>query len=328
MWLSELGSVGALAGGVAEVRFGPGSSERRGTRIRVAGFSGIEPVMYRPGYAPGVRKYGGFAAIERGFLQRHIIGYARVQQGPIVERSVLTFTNFIPAGPAVFVYQSAEVDVQGPASGAARRGLSYFMTNARLSPLSRVELLATYNRGRSIDARTLSDDVRNGRPLTTHAIDGLRYESTSGRVTVEVAPQVRVYAGYARDRNNRDDRATARITIGGHASNVLGSGLDISGSDAWIERATGAYHSRYLSVGRTVGRGVYLSADYATSLSVVRFLRGDGLVIETRPSTRRVSGTVSATVSRHWSLLGTVDYSIEETMSERRLLCGLSYRVR
>jgi hypothetical protein len=324
MWLSELGSVGALAGGLAEVRLGAAD----GTRVRVGGFSGVEPRLYEVGYVPDVRKHGGFVAIERGFLQKHLIGYTRIQQGPALERSVLTLTNFLPGGQSFFLYQAAEFDVEGPADGTARRGLSYFLANARVSPHTRVELLGTYNRGRSIDARRLTEEVRTGRPLTSQAIDGLRYESIGGRVTVEVARQFRLYGGYSRDRNNRDDAATGRVTIGGHAGNVFNTGFDISGSDAWIDRASGPYHSRFVSVGRSLGRSLYVSVDYATSLSVVRFVRSDGIVIETRPSTRRWSATGSASVSRHWSLLGTLDWSTDDTMRELRVLSGLSYRLR
>jgi hypothetical protein len=328
MWLTELGSIGAIAGGLAEVRLGGTQNDRDRTRVRLGGFSGVEPVMYGAGYVAGVRKFGGYAAIERGFLRRHLVGYTRVQHGSVIERSVVTFTNFIPAGRSLFVYQAGEFDVQGPANGTARRGLSYFLTNARVTPHSRLELLATYNRGRAIDARTLSDDVRNGRSLTTQAIEGLRYESAGGRVTVEVVPRVRVYAGYARDRNNRDDHATARVTLGGHAGNLLGTGFDVSASDARIERSTGSYHSRYVSVGHSIGRTIYVSGDYATSLSVVRFARSDGIIIETHPSTRRYAGNVSANLGRHWSLVGTVDYALDDTVKDLRLLSGLSYRVR
>ena len=42
------------------------------------------------------------------------------------------------------------------------------------------------------------------------AIEGFLYESIGGRTTVEVAPHVRLNAGYARDKNNRDDQPTER----------------------------------------------------------------------------------------------------------------------
>ena len=63
---------------------------------------------------------------------------------------------------------------------------------------------------------------------------------------------------------------------------AFGTGFDVSGSDSRIERTTGPYHSKYVSVGRGLGRAVYLSVDYSTSLSVVHFLRSDGVIIETK----------------------------------------------
>jgi len=325
MWLQDLGTMGALAGGLFEV--GQRRSNDDG-RFRVGAFSGLEPKLYETGYAPDVRKYGGYAAYERGFMRRHVVGYTTVKQGDMTERSVLSMTNFIPAGQRFFAYQAAEYETQGPANGAVKRGLSYFLTNARVTASSRVELNGTYNRGRALDARQLTADVINGRALTTQALEGLKYESTGGRVTVEVVRRVYVYAGYTRDRNNRDDASAARILVGGHAGNIFGTGVDVSGSDSRVERAAGPYHSKYFSVGRTVGRSLYLSVDYSTSLSVVHFIRSDGVVIETKPSTRRYSASASATLSRHFSLLGTLDYTIDDAMTELRVLTGVSYRIR
>ncbi len=137
-----------------------------------------------------------------------------------------------------------------------------------------------------------------------------------------------MYAGYSRDRTNREDSATGRALFGGHAGNVFGSGFDLSGSDSRVERATGPYHSRYFSVGRSIGRDVYLSMDYSTSLSVIRFLRSDGVIIETRPSTRRYSGSASIVLNRYLSLLATVDQTMDGDLKELRVLSGLSYRIR
>lgn len=324
MWLPDLGTVGALAGGLVE--YLQPRSTPDAARVRAGAFLGREPLVYEMGYAPEVRKTGGYVALEKGFTRRHVIGYTRVQQGALTERSVLSLTNFVPAGRALFVYQAAEFDVSGPASGAGTPGLSYFLTNARVTAAPRVELLGTYNRGRSIDARTLTDDLRNGRPVTSQSLDGLRYQSAGGRVTVEVASNVRVYAGYARDRNNRDDAATGRVTMGSHAGNLAGSGLDVSGSVARIDRPSGAYQSWYVSIGRAVGRTVYVSGDYATSLSVVRFVRSDGLLIETHPQMRRFTGNASMALGRRLSLMFTGDYERDDSSTQLRILSGLGVR--
>ncbi len=324
MWLSDLGTTGALAGGLVEVRHG----SARGAHVRAGAFMGLEPNVYDMGYAPGVRKQGGYVAVESGYLRRHVIGYTQVRQGSLQERSVVAVTNFVPAGTKFFAYQVGEFDVTGPANGTAARGLSYFLANVRVTPAPRLELLGTYNQGHSLDARTMTADLLNGRPLTPQAIDGLRYESRGGRATVEVARNVRIYGGYSSDRNNRDDAPTGRVMVGAHAGNLFGSRFDVSASDSRINRPDAPYHSQYLSVGRGIGRGAYLSVDYSTSLSVVRFQRSDGLVIETRPSTRRLSANGSVTLSRSLSLLCTVDVERDTGMSELRLLSGLSYRLR
>ena len=325
MWLPDLGTAGALAGGLVEYRSGVSGADNR---LIAGGFAGAEPMGYEAGYASGVRKYGGYVALESGFQRRHVVGFANVTQGAVTQRSMLTVANYIPAGRSFFAYQALEYDLVGPADGAARGGLSYFLVNARESVGSHVELQGTYNRGRSIDARALSDDVLNGRSLTPQAVDGLRYETVGGRVSVRLPRNFEVYAGYARDRNNRDDQSTARVTLGGYATNIFDTGLDVSASNARIDRPTGPYNARFVSVGRSVGRALYLSGDYSTSLAVVRFLQGDGVTIETRPWTRRLSGQASATLNRQFSLIGVVDFTMDEGLNDLRVMTGLTYRLR
>ena len=325
MWLPDLGTLGALAGGLVEIDRQPSAE---GPRVRVGAFSGLEPNLFDTGYAPQVRKHGAYAAFESGFQRRHVVGLTVVRQQSMTERAVLAVTNFVPVGRAVFAYQAAEFDVRGPAQGTLSAGLSYFLTNVRVSAAPRVELLGTYNRGRSLDARRLTTELLNDRALITNDLEGLRYEGASGRITVEPFRNVYVYAGYARDRTNRDDVATGRVTIGGHAGNILGSGVDGSFSDAHVDSPTSPYHSRYVSVGRSVGRAVYVSADYSTSLSVLRFQRLDGIVIETHPKTRRFSASGSLTLGRQTSLLCTLDRTLDDALAETRVLAGLSYRFR
>lgn len=325
MWLADLGTAGALAGGLFEYRSKPSGSANR---LIVGAFAGAEPLGYATGYAPGVRKYGGYVALEKGYLQRHVIGFATIRNGGLTERSMLSLTNYVPVGKSFFAYQALEYDLSGPANGAATGGLSYFLINARATVNPRVEVQGTYNRGRSINARQLTDDVLNGRPLTAQALDGLRYETAGGRVSVKVAKQIEVYGGYYRDRNNREDAPTGRLTLGAYSSNLFNSGFDVSGSDALIDRPTGPYHSRYISVGHTLGRSIYLSGDFSTSLAVVRFVRSDGVAIETRPWTRRFSANVSAVINRQFSLIGVVDYMVDEGLKDLRVMTGLTYRIR
>ncbi|MEO8683126.1 MAG: hypothetical protein ABI665_29035 [Vicinamibacterales bacterium] len=325
MWLPDLGTAGALAGGLAEYRSAAAGAK---SRIVAGAFYGAEPLGYEIGYAPAVRKYGGYVAFESGFLRRHVVAFANIRQLSMSERSVLSITNYIPAGKSFYAYQAMEYDLKGAANGTAKGGLTYFLVNARQSAGPRVELQGTYNRGRSINARQLTDDVLNGRPLSPQAVDGLRYETAGGRVSVKVAKGIELYGGYARDRNNQDDAPTGRLTLGGYASNLFGSGFDLSGSDALIDRPTGPYHSRYLSLGHTIGRSLYISGDYSTSLAVLRFVRSDGVAIETRPWTHRLSGNFSATINRQFSVTGVVDFTTDQGMKDLRVMTGLTYRMR
>ena len=136
MWLQDLGTMGALAGGLIEV--GQHRNIEQG-RFRAGVFSGLEPKIYETGYASDVRKYGGYAAYESGYMRRHVVGYTTVKQGSATERSVLSVTNFIPAGRAFFAYQVAEYEVKGPGNGTASPGLSYFLTNVRVSAGRRLQ---------------------------------------------------------------------------------------------------------------------------------------------------------------------------------------------
>jgi hypothetical protein len=274
-----------------------------------------------------VTKYGGYVAFDGERARRQAVGLVTIRNQSVTERSVLTAMNVLPVGSKLFLYQAAEYDVSAP-GGKARGGLNYFMTNARVTPAPRLEIQGTFNRGRSIDARGISDDSLNGRAIAPTALEGFLYQSVGVRVTVEVAPRVRINGGYSRDRNNRDDAPTGRVTIGGYAGDLLESGFDVSATDSSVNRSTGAYHSRYVSVGRQIGRGVYVSGDVSTSLSVVRFSRSDGVVVELRPRTLRLTGTASIYLGRSMALLVTADRTHDTGASEFRVLSGISYRFR
>ncbi|MFN7916233.1 MAG: hypothetical protein U0Q55_12910 [Vicinamibacterales bacterium] len=325
LWLTDVGALGSIAGAAAEYRQGRATPEAG--RLRAGAFAGLEPNILDLGYAESVTKYGAYVAYDGAGAQRHSLGYVSIRHGALTERAVVTTTNFLPVRRKFFLYQAAEVNVTAPA-GVGRSGLAYFFANARLTPTERVELQGTYNRGRSIDARGLGDDVLTGRPIPQRSIDGLLYESAGGRVTLEVVSRVRVYGGVSLDKNNRDTERTRRILVGGYASNIGGSGWDLTASDSIMQRDSGSYESRYVSLGRQLGRRTYVSADYSTSLSVIRYSRLDGLVIETRPRTTRYSGTFTATLDRSWSLLGVVDYTRETGLRDTRVLTGLTYRIR
>jgi hypothetical protein len=325
MWIPDLGGLGAVAGGLGEYRFGwaaPGLG-----RLRAGGFGGAEPVSYALGYVNGVRKFGGYAIFDAAHGRKLVAGYVHVAHGGLTERSVLSVTNFVPVRARLFAYQSAEYDLVGPA-GQGRGGLTYLLVNVRATATKRVDVQGTYHRGRSIDTRAIADDVLNGRPIPAGATDGLLYESLGGRTTVSIARRTRVFAGYARDRTNYDSAATGRLTFGGSATSLAGSGADLTVSASRIKRPTGQFNAIFASVGRQIGSPVYLSADYSSSLSIVQFTRSNGLTVEMRPRTHQVGGSAVILLRRHLSMLVTAERTTGGSTSDVRVMAGLTYRFR
>jgi hypothetical protein len=325
MWLTDLGALGSVTGALVEFRQAPSVSPVG--RFRAGAFAGVEPTMFTFGYVHGIRKIGGYAALEGRAGRRHVAGLVDVSHGQFHERSVFTATNFVPIKSRAFVYQATEYDIKGP-GGQGRGGLTYFMMNTRLTVTSRVDLQTLYHRGRSIDARGVTDDLINERPISPTALEGLLFQSAGARLYVQVTGDLRAQVGFSRDRTNHDSAPTDRVTYGASTSNLARTGVDVTVTESRIDRPTGRYTSHFASVGRQIGRLVYLSGDYSTSLSVARFTRSDGVTIETRPRTRRLSASAVVYVGRHVSLLATCDRTRDDTSSELRVLSGLTYRFR
>ena len=326
LWLNDLGSLGAVAGAQIEVGQRATGTTRWG-RLRAGLFGGGEPRLYRAGYESNIRKLGGYALLHDGGSRRHVVGLVQVRNGSLTERSVLVTTNAFPIGSKAFVYQAAEYDLERPA-GEADPGLTYAFGTLRVSPSRRLDLQATVSRGRSVDVRGLGQDVLAGRPVAQRNVEGLRYQSVGGRATVEVLTGIRAYAGYTRDTDNRGEPATHRWLFGGYAADVLRTGLDLTASDSMNRRPSGTSHARYLSVGRSFGRRAYVTMDYSTSLVVLSFTRNDGLLIESRPRTRRIGASTVVTLTRAVSLLATVDRTTDGSVRDLRLTTGLTYRLR
>lgn len=323
-WITDLGGLGSVGGALVELRGRKGKGKRK-LRPRFGLFGGLEPKGWEAGWVNGVTKGGAYAALDGDGGQRHVLGFVTIRNSGLTERSVLTTTNFIPVGKKIFFYVAGEYDVAKP-GGQADAGLSYAFVNARWSVSSRVELQGLYHRGRSYDARTITQDQIDGRPIDPRLLTGFLYESAGGRLTVEVTRGVRVFAGYASDRGNRDDGSTGRISAGFHAGNVFGSGVDLTVSDNRIDRPGSAYDSWYASIGRSFGGRVYVSLDYATALSVLRFTGSDGIVVETRPQTNRFSLNGSVNLSRTLSLLLSAERSSGDFGTETRGQAGISLR--
>lgn len=323
MWLNDLGGLGSLGGAMVEFRQ---PKRSRGGRWRAMLFGGLEPKTLDVGYESSVVKAGGLVAYDGEGMRRHVLGFVNVRDGGMTERAVIVVTNFLPAGKRFSAYQSAEYDVRGPGvSGAG--SLTYIFTNARYVVSDRVELQGTFHRGRSIDSRSIIRDQLDGRPIDPRALEGLRFESVSGRATVTIARNVRVYAGYGQDRNNRDDSVAGRATFGVFASNVARSGLDFAASDSRIDRgAGGSYDSWYVSLGRSIGAHIYLTGDFSSSLSVFRFTRADGFLIETRPQTRRMALSGVFNLSGGTSLMMTAERILDGSSTQTRMLSGMTFR--
>lgn len=321
MWLHELGALGSVAGATAEMTFrnaGP-------SKLRLGLFGGVEPERFDTGFVRDVKKGGAWIAVDAPRNRRHVLGYVLIRDAELTERSVVTTTTFLPLGRTFFLYQTAELDLTGP-GGEGGGGLHYFFVNARYTPVPRFELMATGHRGRSIDTRRITEDILEGRPVDARALEGYLFESVGGRVTARLPRGVRLWAGYAQDRNNREDESSGRISAGAWLADVAGTGFDITLSDNRSSRPTGDHDAWYLSVGRGFGSRLYLSADYATSLSVIRVAGSGSTSIETRPRTKRYGMNGVWTPVRAVSFVFSAEQLRDATTTDDRGMLGLTYR--
>lgn len=322
MWLNELGGLGSLGGIQAEYR---GRRSESGLRLRAALFAGAEPRRYDAGWVADVEKGGVYVALDGEQGRRHVLGWVQVRNSGLVERSVLTTQNFVSVGRTFSVYQAAEYDLEPPA-GVGRQGLNYVYANLRWSPVRAFEVQTSYHHGRSIDARTITEDELEGRPIDPARADGYLFESARARLTFRLGRGVRLWGGYGQDRNNRDDEAHDRITVGAAVNNLFGSGIDVTASSNRFDRSTGSYTSYYASLGRSFGRRVYVSVDYNSSLNVVRITGGDGVTVETRPTSQRWSLSSNIRLNRTFGLLLNAERFDDDDSAENRLLAGITVR--
>ncbi len=320
MWLHDFGALGSVGGISAEYRM----RETAAGRVRLGVFGGAEPKNFDAGWVRGVRKGGAWIALDGRGLRRHVLGYVTSRNSGLTERSVLTTTNFIPFGSKVFLYQLAEYDLRGP-GGEGKGGLNYFFVSARFTPAPRLELMANAHRGRAIDTRRITEDILNGRPVDQKALDGFLFESVGGRVYVTLMRNVRVHAGYATDRHNREDARYGRVSAGIWAGNLANSGLDVTVSDNRIDRPDGKSDAWYASIGRGLGGKVYLTADYATSLALIRVLNGD-TIIERRPRSNRYGLSTLWNVSRSFSILASYEQLHDDASTDDRGTLGIVWR--
>jgi hypothetical protein len=322
MWLNDLGALGSVGGFLAEYRQ---PKRKAGLRVRAGAFGGLEPKILEAGYTTDVRKYGAYVALDGQGAQRHVVGYVSLRNQDLTERSVVTFSNFVPVGSKFFLYQAAEYDLSGP-GGQGSGGMNYFFANARYSPARLVEVQGSYHRGRSIDARTITTDMINGRPISSRSLEGLLYETAGGRVWLNLPQRFRVFGGYFRDRNNREDRATDRVSFGFFNPNLFGTGFDLGVTDSRNHLPNSSYDSWDVSIGRSVTSRAYLSGGYTSSLSVFRLVGTAGFVVENRPRTTRYFGSGMFYLTRRLALLVNGEHLADGTLTEMRWLSSISMR--
>jgi hypothetical protein len=149
-----------------------------------------------------------------------------------------------------------------------------------------------------------------------------------GRLSLHVTKVMRINAGYTVDRNNRDSASTGRLTVGFYSSDFAKTGLDVTVNESRLRRPDSQYNALYVSVGRQVGRRLYLSGDYTTSVNIAHFTRSDGVTVESRPHTKQFTLSSVFNASRHVSILTTWDETRDDTSTEWRLLAGVTYRIR
>jgi len=324
VWLDELGALGSLGGVVAEARpfrklpLGIGG-------MRVGGFWGFEPKIMGAGYVSSVNKFGGYLTIEGTTARKHVLGYVNIRNQGLTERSVLVFSNYIPIKREFYLYQAMEYDLQGPA-GRGQGKLTYFFANARFSPLRFIELQGIYHHGRSIDARTITELVHSGRPVSESALEGFLYESIGGRLTLRFIPGFQVFAGYAQDKTNEQDEKRDRLNFGAYAYDLLKTGLDLRVTNSRFSQAgRSSYNSWYVSVGKMFGRSLYLEGFYSSSVSVLRYFGGQ-VQVETRPRTDLYGFSSIFYLTRRTSLLLTLERTSGDLPAETRAMTGLSLR--
>lgn len=322
MWLHELGGLGSFGGLFTEYRQPRPSSWGQ---WRFGLFAGYELATYQFEYLKDIEKGGVYAALDGDHGRQHVLGYVRVRNQGVTERSVVVFSNFIPVGRSFRLYQALEYDTEGPA-GLGDPELTFFMINLNYRISSVVGIQGTYHQGRSLDTRSIAEDVIEGRPVAPEELDGLAFESGRVRIMVRPARNISVWAGYGNDRNNRDDPTANRFNLGASARRIFGSPVDLNLSATRTDRGEDSYDSLWASLGYAFGSRVYVSLEYRDTLSVYHVARGDGGSIEIRPNSEMYSLTSNINLGRRFSLLLELEFLDHSDFEERRVMTGLAVR--
>jgi hypothetical protein len=322
MWLGELGGLASVGGLFGEWRQPTPSSIGR---WRAGFFAGLELAPYELEYLDEIEKAGVYAALDGDHGRQHILGYVLIRNHGYTERSVVVFNNFLPITKNLTLYQALQYDTEGPA-GVGEAELAYLFGNLRWRISRIVEIQGTYHRGNSVDARTITEDVINGRPVNPETLNGLLFESARVRLMVRPLRWLSLWAGYANDQNNRGDEASNRVQLGVSARRLFGVPLDVTVASSQTDRGDDSYDSLWASVGYAIGSKVYLSLDYNDTLSVYYRDDGSGGTIEIRPDSERYALSGNINLSRIFSLLVTLEHVDHSDFTENRALTGLIIR--
>jgi hypothetical protein len=321
MWLHELGGLASIAGAHAELRLTPSTMGR----FRLGLFGGLEPKILDAGYVEDITKGGVYVALDGDHGRRHILGWVLIHNDQLTERSVVVLNNFIPVARKFFVYQAMQYEIAG-ADGLLDSRLSYFFVNLRYRVTPTLDLQGTYHYGRSINARSITEDILLGRPIEPGSLDGLLFESGLIRVMFRPWKIVRLWAGYGKNRNNRGDAWYDRTQAGMSLVDPFGWGTSLTASLSKIDRESGNYDSKYISLSQSIGRSVWLSLDYITSLSVYRYRQSDGGYLLVTPESERWALSATINFNRTVSLLLSAEVMDHDDFDELRALTGLTVR--
>lgn len=322
MWIHDLGGIGSVGGLFGEYRF---AGESAFGRWRIGAFAGKEPEIFDAGYVEDVTKGGAYVAVDGENGRRHVLGYVRIENDSLTERAVVVFNNFIPVDRKLYIFQALEYDTDS-AADMGDSELTYFFINLRYNPVRWLDVQGTYHKGRSIDARSITEDILDGRPVDPERLRGLLFESARLRLTVRPIRNLRVWGSYGQDRNNRgDDDWYDSAGLGFSLTNIFNAGLDLTAANTRVDRLDSSFDSTYVSIGKTITRKAYLSLDYTTSLSVFRYDIGSG-IIETAPESERYALSANINLNRTFSLLIIGEWLDHDDFEERRLLTGLTFR--
>ncbi len=292
-------------------------------RSRPASSAGSSPKSSSWATVDGVSKLGGYLSLESQSGRRHVLGYANIQNQSQTERSVIFFSNYIPVKRTFHLYQAAEYDLQGP-GGQGTSQLTYFFTNIRYSPVRQVEVQGIYHRGISVDSRLIADSLREGRPVSEAQLEGFLFESIGGRLTLRPWRNFQFFFGYAQDRTREDEEKRDRYSFGIFSPNLLRSGFDLTISDTRFNTAAGEMSDAwYFSLGRDLGRAIYLEGYYRSSVAFLRLSRS-GIVVDRRPYSHLYGLSSVIRLGRRISLLVTLERTDEDSLDETRVLSGLS----